>query len=384
MNVIHRVELTVEEREQLLSITSGGKHGGRTVKRAQILLAADKGVTDEDIAVACSSSTATVFRTKRRLVEQGLTTALSERPRIGGERMLTKADEAKLIALACADPPAGRSRWTLQLLANELIRLVDVETISRETVRRRLEESDLKPWREKMWCIPKVDAEFVARMEDVLDLYAEPLDVAKPVVCFDEKPVQLLGEVRPPMPTAPGQLRLYDYEYRRAGTANLFVFLDAKRPWRHVKTTDQRTKHDFAECMKELADDHYPEATLIRVVMDNLSTHKPAALYEAFEANEARRILRKLEFHYTPKHGSWLNMVEVENGVIQSQCLDRRIPDVATLARETSAWAAARNAEGAMVRWRFNVDDARRKMSHAYPPPASRASPFARARRAAA
>jgi transposase len=384
MNVIHRVELTVEEREQLLSITSGGKHGGRTVKRAQILLAADKGVSDEDIAVACSSSTSTVFRTKRRLVEQGLAAALSERPRTGGERMLTKTDEAKLIALACADPPPGRSRWTLQLLANELIRLVDVETISRETVRRRLEESDLKPWREKMWCIPKVDAEFVARMEDVLDLYAEAPDATKPVICFDEKPVQLLDEVRAPMPTQPGQLRLYDYEYRRAGTANLFMFLDAKRPWRHVKVTPQRTKHDFAECMKNLVDDHYPDATMIRVVMDNLSTHKPAALYEAFDAVEARRILRKLEFHYTPKHGSWLNMVEVENGVIQSQCLDRRIADVPTLARETSAWAAARNAEGATVHWRFNVDDARQKMAKAYPPPAPRASPFARAVRLAA
>jgi transposase len=384
MNVIHRVKLTVEEREQLLSITSGGKHGGRTVKRAQILLAADKGVSDENIAVACSSSTSTVFRTKRRLVEQGLAAALSERPRTGGERMLTRTDEAKLIALACADPPPGRSRWTLQLLANELIRLVDVETISRETVRRRLEESDLKPWREKMWCIPKVDAEFVARMEDVLDLYAEPPDAMRPVVCFDEKPVQLLDEVRAPMPTQPGQLRLYDYEYRRAGTANLFMFLDAKRPWRHVKVTDQRTKHDFAECMKDLVDDHYPHATAIRVVMDNLSTHKPAALYEAFDAVEARRILRKLEFHYTPKHGSWLNMVEVENGVIQSQCLDRRIADVTTLARETAAWAAARNAEGAMVHWRFNVDDARQKMAKAYPPPIPRASPFARATRLAA
>lgn len=372
MNVIHRVELTVEEREQLLSITSGGKHGGRTVKRAQILLAADNGVSDENIAVACSSSTSTVFRTKRRLVEQGLAAALSERPRTGGERMLTRTDEAKLIALACADPPPGRSRWTLQLLANELIRLVDVETISRETVRRRLEESDLKPWREKMWCIPKVDAEFVARMEDVLDLYAEPPDATRPVVCFDEKPVQLLDEVRAPMPTQPGQVRLYDYEYRRAGTANLFMFLDAKRPWRHVKVTDQRTKHDFAECMRDLVDEHYPDAAVIRVVMDNLSTHKPAALYEAFDAIEARRIMRKLEFHYTPKHGSWLNMVEVENGVIQSQCLDRRIADVPTLSRETSAWAAARNAEGAMVRWRFNVDDARQKMAKAYPPPAPR------------
>src|SRR5438552_5892645 len=319
MNIVHRVELSVGERERLLSITSGGKHGGRTVKRAQILLAADKGVADEDIAIACSSSTSTVFRTKRRLVEQGLDAALSERPRLGGARMLSKTDEAKLIALACTDAPPGRSRWTLQLLANELIRLVDVENVSRETVRRRLSESDLKPWREKMWCIPKVDAEFVARMEDVLDLYAEPYEAAQPVVCFDEKPVQLLDEVRAPLPTAPGMPRRYDYEYSREGTANLFVFLDAKRPWRHVKTTEQRTSVDFAHCMRDLVDVHYVDAAKIRVVMDNLSTHKAAALYEAFDAIEARRILRKLEFHYTPTHGSWPNLIQVENGHLQTQ-----------------------------------------------------------------
>jgi transposase len=377
MNIVHRVELTNDERARLVAITSAGKHGGRTVKRAQILLAADRGVADQDIAVACNSSTATIFRTKRRLVEQGLDEALSERPRAGGKRMLSKVDEAKLTALACADPPPGRCRWTLQLLADELVRLVDAATVSRETVRRRLAESDLKPWREKMWCIPKVDTEFVACMEDVLDLYAEPANRAKPVVCFDEKPVQLLDEVRMPVPTAPGQVQRYDYEYRRAGTANLFVFLDVNRPWRHVKTTEQRTKLDFAHCMKDLVDEHYPKATMIRVVMDNLSTHKSAALYEAFDAAEARRILRRLEFHYTPKHGSWLNMVEVENGVIQSQCLDRRIADIATLARETSAWAAARNAEGARVWWRFTVDKARVKMRSAYPPPQPVAMPCA-------
>ena len=154
-----------------------------------------------------------------------------------------------------------------------------------------------------------------------------PPDPKRPVVCFDESPTQLIGEVRQPIPAEPGQLERYDYEYRRNGTVNLFVFLDAHRPWRHVKVTDQRTARDFAECMRELVDLHYPQAEQIRVVLDNLSTHSPGALYEAFPAPEAHRILRRLEFHYTPKHASWLNMVEIEIGVLRGQCLDRRIGD---------------------------------------------------------
>ena len=367
MNVHYRISLTEEERDRLMELTHKGKSGARKVKRAQILLAAEQELNDKAIACACSSSTSTVFRTKRRLVEEGLDAALSERSRKGGKRLLAVDDEAKLTAIACTDPPPGRSRWTLQLLADKLVCLTDLESVSKSTISRRLKDSDLKPWRQKMWCIPKLDAEFVARMEDILDLYAEPYDPVRPVVCFDEKPVQLVGEVRAPLPMEPGKPRRYDCEYRRAGTANLFVFLAVNAPWRHVKPTEHRTNVDFAHCMQDLVDVHCPDASLIRVVLDNLSTHKPAALYVAFPPEEARRILRRLEFHYTPKHGSWLNMVEVENGVIQTQCLDRRIPDFATLASELTAWEQDRNAAGAMVRWRFTVDKARQKMHTAYP-----------------
>jgi len=367
MNVRYPIRLTTTERTKLQQMLTGGAHGVRIVKRAQILLAADKKLTDEQIADACGSSTSTVFRTKRRYVREGMEAALTERPRCGGDRKLSVDEEAKLVALACTDPPVGRSRWTLELLANELVQLVEHKSVSRETVRRRLKESDIKPWREKMWCVPVLDAEYVACMEDVLELYAEPPDDSRPVICFDEKPVQLLADIRKPLRTSPGRPRRYDYEYQRNGTANLFMFLNANRPWRHVKATEQRTTVEFAHCMRELVDDHCPDATLIRVVLDNLNTHKPSALYEAFPAAEARRILRKLEFHYTPKHGSWLNMVEVENGVIQTQCLSRRIPDFKTLVKETKAWQQRRNKEKAMVRWRFTVREARVKMGDAYP-----------------
>ena len=270
---------------------------------------------------------------RRRFVEGNLERALSEEPRPGAERKLTGKEEALLVATACSNPPAGRARWTLDLLAGEMVKLTAHESLSRETVRRRLAENDLKPWRRKMWCIPQVDADYVARMEDVLDLYAEAPDPQRPVVCFDESPIQLIGEVRQPIPPEPGQIERYDCEYRRNGTANLFVFLDANRPWRKVKVTERRTATDFAVCMRELADLHYPKAERIRVVLDNLSTHSAGALYQTFPAEEARRLLRRIEFHYVPKHASWLNMVEIEIGVLASQCLDRRIESYAAPRR---------------------------------------------------
>lgn len=369
MNIRYVVELSEQEREELKVLIATAKTLGQKRKRAQILLACDRGMSDEMIATALSCGTSTIYRTKRRFVEEGLQAALAEKPRSGGNRKLTGRDEATLVALACSTPPLGRARWTLELLAGELVHLIEPASISRETIRRRLAENELKPWQRKMWCIPKVDAEFVARMEDVLDLYAEGSNRKRPVICFDETPTQLIGETRVPIPAQPGQVEKFDYEYRRNGTANLFVFVNAHEPWRHVKVTEQRTALDFAECMRDLVEVHYPKAERIRVVLDNLSTHHAKNLYEAFPADEARRLLRRLEFHYTPKHASWLNMVEIEISVLASQCLNRRIPDRATLQRAVTAWQKARNAAGARIRWMFTVQKAREKMAKSYPTP---------------
>lgn len=367
MNIRYRVELTQDERCELTSMLSGGKHGSRKLKRAQILLAAAAGASDGEIERCVGSSGSTIYRTRRRFVEGNLEAALSERPRRGAERKLTGKEEALLVATACSAPPRGRKRWILELLADEMVRLTEHDKVSRETVRRRLEENDLKPWRRDMWCIPKVDAEYVARMEDVLDLYGEEPDPARPVVCFDESPNQLIGEVRAPIPAEPGRPERYDYEYRRNGTLNLFVFLDAHRPWRHVKVTDRRTANDFAECMRDLVDVHYPEADCIRVVLDNLSSHSVAALYRTFPPAEARRVLRRLEFHYTPRHASWLNMVEIEIGVLRTQCLDRRIGCRQTMETEIDAWQQQRNACAATIKWMFSTEKARTKLATAYP-----------------
>jgi transposase len=367
MNIRYHVELSLAERNELTALLSGGKHPARKLKRAQILLAADARTGDEDIATTLSVGGSTVYRTKRRFVEGNLAKALSEEPRPGAVRKLSGKEEALLVATACSSPPEGRARWTLELLTGELVKLTEHESLSRETVRRRLAENKLKPWRKDMWCIPQVDAEYVARMEDVLDLYAEPPDPKRPVVCFDESPTQLIGEVREPIPAEPGHPERYDYEYRRNGTVNLFVFLDAHHSWRKVKVTDRRTSEDFAACMRDLTDIHFPESDKIRVVLDNLSTHSGAALYQAFPAPEARRVLRRLEFHYVPKHASWLNMVEIEIGVLRGQCLDRRIAEREQLVSEIAAWERQRNAEGARIKWMFTAEKARSKMARAYP-----------------
>jgi hypothetical protein len=219
----------------------------------------------------------------------------------------------------------------------------------------------------EQWCIPEVSAEFVACMEDVLDLYAEPYDARRPKVNFDETSKQLIAETRSPLPAKPGQPERFDYEYERAGTRNLFLCVEPQAGWRQVSVTEQRTMKDFAQQMKWLVDERYPQAEVIRVVLDNLNTHKAASLYEAFAPEEARRIVKKLEFHYTPKHGSWLNMAEIELSVLQRQCLNGRVPDEATLTREVAAWEKERNEKQATIDWRFSVTDARDKLKRLYP-----------------
>jgi hypothetical protein len=204
-------------------------------------------------------------------------------------------------------------------------------------------------------------------MEDVLELYAEPYDPRRPKVNFDETSKQLITETRIPLPAQAGQPQRFDYEYERNGTRNLLLFVEPQTGQRHVHVTEQRTKVDFAHAMQWLVDIGYPEAEVIRVVLDNLNTHKIASLYEAFEPAEARRIARKLELHYPPKHGSWLNMAEIELSVLQQQCLDRRLPDEAMLIREIAAWEHQRNMEQATIDWRFSVSDARNKLKRLYP-----------------
>ncbi len=204
-------------------------------------------------------------------------------------------------------------------------------------------------------------------MEDILSVYTRPFDPAQPLVCMDETSKQLVAEVRQPLPVRPGHPACEDTEYERRGTANLFLLCAPLLGWRCVTVTERRTRTDWAELMRDLVDVHFPDAPRITVVLDNLNTHDPASLYQAFEPAEARRILARLEIHYTPKHGSWLNIAEIEFSLLSRQCLNRRIDHPATLAMEVAAWVIARNADAATIDWRFTTDDARIKLTHLYP-----------------
>lgn len=228
----------------------------------------------------------------------------------------------------------------------------------------------MKPHRKEQWCLPDgPSGEFVARMEDVIGVYHRPPDPKRPLVCIDESSKQLVSEVRAPLPTAPGTPARYDYEYKREGTANLFMISEPLAGWRQVTVTDRRTAKDFAEVLRWLVEERHPEADKLVLVTDNLNTHDPGCLYEAFEPDRARRIAEKLEWHYTPKHGSWLNVAECELAALSGQCLDRRIGSATRLRQVVTAWVKERNERKVGVNWRFTTADARVKLRRLYPAP---------------
>ena len=367
MNALYIVDLTEAEEAQLRGMLRAGVHRSRMLMRVQILLLSNEGRQPKEILAALPTSSSTIYRCRRRFVEGGLEHALSEGSRIGGSRKLTAADEATLVAIACSEPPEGRARWTLRLLSDRLVAMTDLDEVSTETVRRRLNELELKPWQKRMWCIKAVTPEFIARMEHLLELYREPHDPKRPLVCFDETLKQLVAHVVDPLPASPGQTARIDHHYQRNGSVHLAMMFCPGTCWREVRLLSKRDYQAFAHLMRELVDDHFPDADVVRVVLDNLNIHCAGALYIAFPPEEARRVLNRLEFHFTPKHASWLNMVEIEIGIMVRQCLDRRIGDVDVLAGEVGAWTAARNNERATIKWLFRVEHARDKLGRHYP-----------------
>jgi hypothetical protein len=224
----------------------------------------------------------------------------------------------------------------------------------------------LKPWQRKQWCIATIDGEYLPRMEDVLDLYERAYDAGQPVVCFDERPCQLLGDLKEPIPMKPGSAKKIDYHYKRNGTCSALVACEPMRGWRKVIPSEQRRKRDYALFMKELVEREYPKAEKVIVIQDNLNTHTAGAFYESFDAETARRLVRKLEFHFTPKKASWLNMAEVEISALGKQCLDRRIGSREELEREIAGWVEYRNRRRVKIQWRFTTTQARTKLSRHY------------------
>lgn len=370
----YRVKLTEAERQELKELLNKGRIAARKQTHARILLQCDESgalpvKTDQAIAEALNTSTRSIERVRQRFVEEGLESALNPKPQARHRaKKLDGAAEAFLVATACMGAPEGQAKWTMQLLADKLVECNIVDSISDETVRLTLKKNALKPWLKECWCIPpQANADFVCAMEDVLEVYQRTYADDEVLVCMDETSKQHIKETRTPLPTRPGEPEKYDFEYERNGVSNLFMLSAPLEGWRHVKVTDHHAKVDWARLIKELVDEHFPEKKKIVLVMDNLNTHKLGSLYAAFKPEEARRIAERLEIHYTPRQGSWLNMAEIEIGVMARQCLDRRIPDQETLRHELKAWQDKRNQAGVCVNWRFTTQDARVKLKSLYP-----------------
>ncbi len=368
------VKLTETERSQLKELVSSGEASARQIQRAYILLKSDSSAGSpkwkcQAICEAYDVSPLTVYNVRKKYIEGGLERAiLRKKPDRVSERRLDGEGEAHLIALARGEPPDGYERWSLRLLKDRIIRLEIVENISHETILQTLNKNKLKPWLKEQWYLPsQANPAFVYNMEDVLEVYTQPEDPKRPLVCMDEVSKQLLSDIRDPIPVQPGQPERFDYEYQPQGVANLFMFFEPFRGQRHVKVTNRRTRLDWAEAMRELSDEIHPEAEKIVVVLNNLNTHNPASFYVTFELDEARRLVERFEFHFTPKHGIWLNLAKIELSVLSRQCLNRLIPDGQTLSREVQAWVNAQNTKVVKVDWRFSTADARIKLKCLYP-----------------
>ena len=377
----YKVELTEAERSRLNEVSQRGKASVRTVKRALSLLKADQGLRDREIADVLLVNPATVARARKRYVEEGLEAAINDRPWPGRERKLDGRQEAHLIAFACSAAPEGHTHWTLQLYtwptrwwSWSLPRASPWRRCARYSKKRTQaleEERVVYPQGERgvrgadggrAGPVPTGVA-FVSRGRN-----PSPTNPERPVVCFDEtSPAIDWGgaSAHRGCPRTGGTLD--DTEYQRNGTRNLFMICEPKGGWRHVEVTERRTAVDFAHQMRWLVDEAYPDAEVVRLVLDNLNTHQLGSLYEAFEPCEARRIAQRLEFHYTPTHGSWLNMAEIELSVFSRGCLNRRISDEPELRREVAALERERNAAKSAIDWRFTTQGARRKLQHIYP-----------------
>ena len=306
----------------------------------------------------------TVYNIERNYEEGGLSKALTDEPRPGAPIKHDDAVKAYVVATVCSDPPDGFDRWTLDLIQDTVTTSNVVDQISRESIRLILKEHDLKPWQQASWCVPRIDEQYILRMEALLDLYARPHDCSRPMVCLDEKPIQLHDHVREPEGLRPGKCRRVDYEYKRNGTANAFCTVEPKSGVYSVKITKQRKAEDFAQQIKEIAQRH-PHAHQIDLVMDNLNTHSMKSLIKQFGEEEANRIWSRFKIYYTPKHASWLNQAEIAINMYARQCLGKtRIPSMKILIKKTAHWVRYINERKVIIQWKFTTGKAREKFGY--------------------
>lgn len=368
--ILHQIELKLSEEDRVVidEIRSKGSHQTREVNRAHVLSCLDRSIAQSQIMAVLGIGRTAVWRTGAAYLEGGLDLALFDLKRSGRARQYDTNAEARVTALACSTPPKGRQRWTIVELERAARQEPGMSTVSRETVRRMLKKSDLKPWCRVMWCIGELTQEYRDRMYALLELYARPYSHREPVICIDEKSLQLIGHSRVPLPMTLHNVTKQDYEYVRKGTINLFMAVEPKAGQRTVSVTAHRCKVDFVAFISGLLTGVYAKADRIHFVLDNLNTHFRKCFDDVLGEQAAKKLLRRVVFHYTPNHASWLNMAEIEIGILSRQCLDRRIATQELLESEVHAWQQTRNAEKRTIEWKFNRQDADQKLGQHYVP----------------
>jgi len=387
----HKVELSEEEMKRLKEIThKGARESAQTIMHANILLLSNDGLGEKkknnrEIAAIFDISPNTVNQVRNLYASQGLESALKRKTRLTPPHIskITGDFEAQVIATVLGPAPKGKAQWTLRLLAEYCSEKEYIVSISHTAIGDMLNTNQVKPHLNEYWCTPKEhDAEFVLHMEDVLGIYKMEYNPKIPVICMDEKPVQLLDEIRERVSakplrtdpdtglTKPGTVEKIDSEYIRCGTASIFMFCEPLGGWRHTVALKTRKKEDFAVLMHEISCQYFPDVDKIILVADNLNTHNPVSFYEAFPPATAYALAKKFEFHYTPKHGSWLNIAETELSSLSVQALgNHRISSVDALNEILSAWESDRNIHQIGVNWHFTAEDARIKLKRLYPTP---------------
>ena len=385
------VKLSEDEISQLRHITRNGSGASaKTIMHANVLLNTsdnepERKKDNRELAEIFGISPTTVNQIRKTYATSGMGAALSRKTRLTVPVLskITGDFEAHVVATALGPTPKGRAKWTLRLLAEHCIANQYIVSISHTAIGEMLNTNQVKSHLSKYWCIPKAnDAGFIANMEDILGIYQRPYNPRRPVLCMDEKPVQLLDEIRSRIEAKPlridpetalpkpGEVEKIDTEYIRCGTASIFMFTEPLGSWRHVVALKSRTKGDFALMMRKISEKYYPDVEQITLVADNLNTHNKTSFYEAFPAEIAYRLAQKYDFHYTPKHGSWLNIAETELSSLSTQCLGKqRISNVDELNEILSAWEVDRNARQKGVNWQFTTEDARIKLKRLYPTP---------------
>ncbi len=359
-----KITLSKKDLSEIKKLMKKGDVNVRIIKRAQILKFRHHGLGTTEISQLLDVDPKLISITLNNYLEFGLKITIEDSPRTGRPINFDDRDKSNIIALVCSEPPEGYARWTLDLIKVNCENNGIVKSISRSSIQIILNEHELKPWREKMWCVPKLDDEYINRMEDILKVYERPLNTDKPVVCIDEKPVALIGDKYERIPAQPGKIGKKDYEYTRNGSANVFCAVEPLVGNYINKVTEDRKKTDFAKFLNELIK-KYNTAKKIVLVMDNLNTHNKSSLIELYGNEKGEKIWKHFEVHYTPKHASWLNQAEIAIGMFSSQCLgDGRVADINKLKEKTAKWNKSINKKAKVIKWKFNRKDAREKFNY--------------------